>query len=147
MPESPQTMSGTTAGIRRLLRWLDFNAHTGIPFASVDYVGNDSVEMTLISGGYDVLAAAITVSEALSDSEIAVAADSSLDGQRHWCQLTITGAIGVGEDALDVIVAGICYDEAATALRNSLGTPPIPGEKTWPTTVDHLASLLPPGVL
>jgi hypothetical protein len=140
MPET-SPVSHVVASLRRLARWLD--DHSDLPFARVDYASNDSVELTLESGGYEMLTAAFKASDSLSDVEISVADASSIDGQRHWCQLTVTGQIVLGGATLRVIVAGICYDDAADALRNSLGTPSIPGEHWWDITSDHLHSLLP----
>jgi hypothetical protein len=150
MPISPTVtpekhgVSDVVAGLRRLVRWLD--DHADLPFERVDYASNDAVELTLRSGGYEMLTAAFRAFEALSDPEIAVADSASIDGQRHWCQLTVTGLItAYRTDPIRAIVAGICYDDAADALRNSLGTPAIPGEHYWDITGDHLASLLPAG--
>jgi hypothetical protein len=134
----------TIAGLRRVLEWLD--EQSDIPFARIDYVANDRVELTLESGGYEMLAAAFDTFESLSDAEIAVVDSSSINGQRHWCQLTVIGWTAVHTDTpIRITVAGICFDEAADALRNSLGTPPVPGEHWWDITGDHLRSLLPAG--
>lgn len=145
MPKTAETppAAHTIAGIRRLLNWLE--NHRDIPFVHVDYASNDYAELTLESGGFEMLAAAVTAARSLDDTEITVVDASSLDGQRHWCQLTVTGLTAADTDTpIRITVAGICFDEAADVLRNSLGAPPIPDESMWwgiPT--EHVASLLP----
>jgi hypothetical protein len=149
MPKSPTAASEaaveTVIGLHRLVRWLD-DHHTDIPVARIEYATNEGAELTLESGGFDMLAVTLRAADELVDPEIVVADASSIDGQRHWCQLTVTGDLVFDDDtAIRVTVAGICYDDAADALRNSLGTPSIPGEHWWNVTSEHLHSLLPAG--
>lgn len=142
----PKTSTNDTiAGLKRVVDWLI--DHPDLPITRVDYASNDVIELTLESGGYELLAAAVRAATTVEDPEITVADASTDDAARQWCQLLISGWIR-GNSALPpirVVVAGICFDKAATALRNSLGTPPIPGEHIWDTTADHLRSLLPGG--
>lgn len=149
MPKSPTAVSEasveTVIGLHHLVHWLD-DHHADIPIARVEYATNEGAELTLESGGYEMLAAALRAAEALSDPEIAVVDSWSIDSQRHWCQITVTGDLILDDDAvLRVVVAGVCFDAAADALRNSLGTPSIPGEHWWNVTSAHLHSLLPAG--
>jgi hypothetical protein len=146
MPKSATAVPDPLTGLHRLARWLDEH-HADIPVTRVEYASNDGVELTLESGGYEMLAVALRAAQTLVDPEIVVADASSIGGERHWCQLTITGDLVFDDDpaTLRVVVAGICYDDAADALRNSLGCPAIPGEHWWSTTGEHLRSLLPAG--
>ena len=150
MPEtSTPTPTSTTpqrtiAGLRQVLRWLE--EHTDLPLARIDYASNDSVELTLDNGGYDLLTAALQAAQLLSDPEIGVAGSVPFQGQHHWCQLTVIGwAATDTENPIRVTVGGICYGNAAAALRSSLGAPAVPGEPWWDITTEHLASLLPAG--
>jgi hypothetical protein len=148
MPKSPTAVSEasveTVIGLHHLVHWLD-DHHADIPIARVEYATNEGAELTLESGGYEMLAVVLRAAEALSDPEVVVADASSIDGQRHWCQITVTGDLIFDGGAIRVGVVGVCFDEAADALRNSLGCPSIPGEHWWEITAGHLHSLLPAG--
>lgn len=145
MPKS--STSQTVAGLRRVIDWL--TQHPELPVARVDYASNDVIELTLESGGYELLAAAIKAADSIDEPEISVAdASTDPDAPRQWCQLLVSGWLPAGNNtrAVRAVIAGICFDRAAVALRNSLGAPPIPGERIWDTTGEHLASLIPSSV-
>lgn len=132
-----QRTSGIRAGLCVLLGWLD--AHSHIPFLHVDYVDGHHAELVARSGRFDALRAAAAAAETLTDPTMVVS-DRPPDS-RSACQITVTGRTG----PLSITVAGLCFDETADALINSLGPPDVPGERSWTTTGEHLRSLLPAG--
>lgn len=135
MPNNPAHPSTTRVcdGLRATLEWLTEHPH--IPISRVDSACGDCTELELESGRFELLAAAADVADALTHAEITVELSASTG---RWCALTITG----GLDGHEITAVGIAYDQAASALLTSLGTPPLPGDPTWPTTADHLRGLV-----
>ncbi len=133
--------------LRQFLGWLTDNPD--LPIDEVYFNGNADVvnaDVVLKTGQLDTVAAIADAADILTNPVITVATDEGSDeDSRRWCQLSVTGLLSDGQGAPEILVVGICFDAAAATLLNSLGAPPVPNERYWTTTADHLRSLLPAG--
>lgn len=135
------TTTSVRAGLARLLEWLTH--HPAIPVTFVSYADDANAELCVPAGGFDRLATAADVADALTGSTITITDPAG----KRLTRLTITGTIPsenprYDRPSLEVLVETSVYDHARARLLASLGAPPDPTVRTWTVTAQHVRGLL-----
>lgn len=135
------TTTSVRAGLARLLEWLTH--HPAIPVTFVSYADDANAELCVPAGGFDRLATAADVADALTGSVITITDPAG----KRLTRLTITGTIPsdnprYDRPSLEVLVETNVYDHARARLLASLGAPPDPTVRTWTVTAQHVRDLL-----
>lgn len=137
------TTTSVRAGLARLLEWLTH--HPAIPVTFVSYADDANAELCVPAGGFDRLATAADVADALTGSTITITDPAG----KRLTRLTITGTIPgdnqptrYDRPSLEVLVETSVYDHARARLLASLGVPPDPTVRSWTVTAQHVRDLL-----